>query len=192
MDESAAPAEPVPVRAKPRIPWLAALLCAASLVAAAWTWMRYSYAWEIAAEDFRDDGARNADRYVSVRCTVSRVGHAILVTHLSKLVHAQAHIPSLRFMECTAATDPSATFSVVVASDRAAAVGEEIVCSGRYVPHEGRFFFMPRSGEVLLFIDGATSRFHPASIAGIVVGAMGCFVFALYLRRWLRERKAAA
>jgi hypothetical protein len=38
----------------------------------------------------------------------------------------------------------------------------------------------------------AASRFHGASIAGIVVGAMGCFIFGLYLRRWLRERKAAA
>jgi hypothetical protein len=36
------------------------------------------------------------------------------------------------------------------------------------------------------------SRFHPASVAGLVVGAMGCFIFGLYLRRWLRERKAAA
>jgi hypothetical protein len=29
-------------------------------------------------------------------------------------------------------------------------------------------------------------------VACLVVGAMGCFVFGLYLRRWLRERKAAA
>jgi hypothetical protein len=36
------------------------------------------------------------------------------------------------------------------------------------------------------------SRFHGASIAGIVVGAMGCFIFGLYLRGWLRERKALA
>jgi len=31
-----------------------------------------------------------------------------------------------------------------------------------------------------------------ASIAGLVVGAMGCFVFSLYLPGWLRERKALA
>jgi hypothetical protein len=33
---------------------------------------------------------------------------------------------------------------------------------------------------------------HRASIAGLVVGAMGCFIFGLYLRRWLVERKALA
>jgi len=41
-------------------------------------------------------------------------------------------------------------------------------------------------------VDATASRFHPASIAGIVVGAMGIFIFGLYLRRWLRERKALA
>ncbi|MHC4251446.1 MAG: hypothetical protein ACYS9X_20190 [Planctomycetota bacterium] len=40
-------------------------------------------------------------------------------------------------------------------------------------------------------IDSRASRFHPASIAGIVVGAMGIFVFGLYLRRWVKERRAA-
>jgi hypothetical protein len=29
-------------------------------------------------------------------------------------------------------------------------------------------------------------------MAGLDVGAMGCFIFSLYLRRWLRERKALA
>jgi len=40
-------------------------------------------------------------------------------------------------------------------------------------------------------VDTIYSRFHPASVAGLAVGAMGCFIFGLYLRRWLRERKAA-
>ncbi|MHC5058658.1 MAG: hypothetical protein ACYTKD_28705 [Planctomycetota bacterium] len=31
-----------------------------------------------------------------------------------------------------------------------------------------------------------------SAVAGLVVGAMGCFIFGLYLRRWLRERKALA
>jgi len=41
-------------------------------------------------------------------------------------------------------------------------------------------------------VDTTASRFHPASIAGIVVGAMGVFVFVfgLYLRRWVKERRA--
>jgi len=36
------------------------------------------------------------------------------------------------------------------------------------------------------------SRFTSASIAGLAVGAMGIFIFGLYLRRWLRERTALA
>jgi len=36
-------------------------------------------------------------------------------------------------------------------------------------------------------MDASVVRF---AVAGIVVGLMGCFVFGLYLRRWLRERKA--
>jgi len=43
---------------------------------------------------------------------------------------------------------------------------------------------------VFVKIDARRSRFHPASIAGIVVGAMGVFIFGLYLRRWVKERRA--
>jgi len=46
-------------------------------------------------------------------------------------------------------------------------------------------------GLPLAIIDTTASRLHPTSIAGLVVGAMGCFILGLYLRRWLRERKAA-
>jgi hypothetical protein len=45
---------------------------------------------------------------------------------------------------------------------------------------------------VYAYLDTTASRFHGASIAGQIVGAMGCFIFGLYLRRWLRERKALA
>jgi len=41
-------------------------------------------------------------------------------------------------------------------------------------------------------IDARGSRFTGASIAGLVVGAMGVFIFGLYLRAWHRERKALA
>jgi hypothetical protein len=33
------------------------------------------------------------------------------------------------------------------------------------------------------------SRFTGASVAGLVVGAMGAFVFAVALRHWLGERR---
>jgi hypothetical protein len=47
-------------------------------------------------------------------------------------------------------------------------------------------------GRFSLATQLPASRFTGASVAGLVVGAMGCFIFALYLRRWLRERKALA
>jgi hypothetical protein len=42
---------------------------------------------------------------------------------------------------------------------------------------------------VTLAVDATASRFHPASIAGLVVGAMGAFVFAVALGHWLGERR---
>ena len=81
-------------------------------------------------------------------------------------------------------------------------------CGGEEVEHRhfyGRLALPPNgwgtvmySGHLQGLEEGApivraeASRFHAASVAGIVVGAMGCFVFGLYLRRWLRERKARA
>jgi len=41
-------------------------------------------------------------------------------------------------------------------------------------------------------VDASASRFHPASVGGLLVGMMGYLVFRLYLFAWLRERKALA
>jgi hypothetical protein len=43
-----------------------------------------------------------------------------------------------------------------------------------------------------LILHTTASRLTGASIAGLVIGAMGCSIFGLYLRRWLRERNALA
>ncbi|MHC4253463.1 MAG: hypothetical protein ACYS9X_30465 [Planctomycetota bacterium] len=39
-------------------------------------------------------------------------------------------------------------------------------------------------GPVVVLVDTTASRFTGASIAGLVVGAMGCFIFGLHVRRW--------
>jgi len=36
-------------------------------------------------------------------------------------------------------------------------------------------------------VDSTASRFHGASVAGLVVGAMGVFVLTVALRHWLKE-----
>jgi hypothetical protein len=57
----------------------------------------------------------------------------------------------------------------------------EVELQGRVVRHEGKRW-------TYALVDTTASRFHPASVAGLVVGAMGAFVFGLYLRRWMKER----
>ena len=44
----------------------------------------------------------------------------------------------------------------------------------------------PPSG---LLVDAVASRCHGGTIAGLVVGAMGAFVFTVALRHWLGERR---
>jgi len=41
-------------------------------------------------------------------------------------------------------------------------------------------------GVPVIAVDAAASRWTGASVAGLVVGAMGVLVFALYLRHWLK------
>jgi hypothetical protein len=41
------------------------------------------------------------------------------------------------------------------------------------------------------YLDTTASRFHPASVAGLAVGAMGVFIFLVALRDWLRRRRPA-
>ena len=75
---------------------------------------------------------------------------------------------------------------------------------GRYCPGPPRCKPEEWLGRVMVFsvledanvrweaeIDATASHFHPASIAGLLVGAMGVFVFAVALRHWLGQRRAA-
>ncbi|MHC4250321.1 MAG: hypothetical protein ACYS9X_14430, partial [Planctomycetota bacterium] len=43
-----------------------------------------------------------------------------------------------------------------------------------------------------IWLNATASRVTGESIAGLAVGAMGSLIFGLYLRAWLRERKALA
>jgi hypothetical protein len=59
---------------------------------------------------------------------------------------------------------------------------------------EDRTSVLRRRGRVKATVYGCHlargSRLHPASVSGLVVAAMGVFVFGLYLRRWAKERRA--
>jgi hypothetical protein len=59
---------------------------------------------------------------------------------------------------------------------------------------KGRLSFHESNGGLAYhgYLHVGGGRLTGSSIAGLVVGAMGCFIFGLYLRGWLIERKAAA
>jgi len=72
---------------------------------------------------------------------------------------------------------------------------------GEDVSYRGRLFVQRNTNENLdgttedfwfLFVDTSYGRISPESVAGQVVGAMGLMILGLYLRRWLRARKAFA
>jgi hypothetical protein len=83
-------------------------------------------------------------------------------------------------------------------SDTRWEVEDNIAVEGTLGEWEGRRilrarYIRPRPRDDIhphLYIGG--SRLHGASIAGLVVGAMGVFIFGLYFREWLRARKALA
>jgi hypothetical protein len=81
---------------------------------------------------------------------------------------------------------------VFVPSTQPFTTGEEVVLSGRVLLlASGASLAERHSCYWYLIIDTRISRFHLASVAGLVVGAMGVFVFGLYLRRWVKERGAS-
>ena len=121
----------------PRFPYVAALLCVACVGAAAWTWVRYSYCWDL---DLSIPWGPGAEK---------RFSGAYVRTYYDAAVRTgRLHVNNV---------------------------------SDDWLP--------PNTYEV--FVDEDASRLHGASVAGLVVGAMGVFVFAVALRHWLRERRSA-
>ncbi len=182
----------------PRFPYIAALLCAACLGAAAWTWMRYSYCWEIAPEDI-----------ASWRFSETSRGFA-----MGRFIRLRGALNGPAF------DLPNGTVEAVLYDPE---TGEPFA-GIRFVGHSadsnwwvtdstGRHIYLERgpqhvlhakadttfsgrergevtdTGLVRTFLDTTASRFTGASIAGLVVGAMGVFVFTVALRHWLGERR---
>ena len=211
------PAEPG--RKPQRFPYVAALLCAGCLGAAVWTWMRYSYAWDVtpsglgslAAESGpgrwpQDHGKWPEDIYVRVSGRI--VGPSKYGPHTVTLMdcgngrdpvdaHAHEHqgrrqdsrgqllqdmIPGRGLFLAIPAVECS-----FAKKNPAWRTGDKLSAHGRFVglysTVDGRFGWR---------IHAMSSRFTGASIAGLVVGAMGVFVFSVALRHWLNQRRAAA
>ncbi len=177
--------EPAPTPAFRRFPWIQLAFCLACLAMAGWTWMRYSYAWDVTPV-----GLYGSECSVAAASYVRVWGK----TRLDRL-----YVPTK--------AAPGAAYNVAVVDGDGQ---HEVFLTGVVDPRlrecwEGRLVwyyqthkqtaglspFQPDYWQMPA-IDVSASRFHPASVAGLVVGAMGCFIFGLYLRGWLRERKALA
>jgi hypothetical protein len=139
--------------------------------------MRYSYARDVKPSELGD-----SHNYCYVRCT-GYVSHRIASAErpagyeLNAAIMLFDALPGWNGVELTGHRH----LEVIATGDR----GPPVTLNGRYIRPHGSYLF----GSSLHVDEG---RFHPASVAGIVVGAMGVFIFGLYLRRWLRERKALA
>jgi len=159
--------------ARPRFPWVALTLCVASVGAAAWLWMEYSYVWDVTPHDIVAGTPPSGQggwvgRFVSVRCrarTINPAGSRIFLWW----------------------TDPSipeghgGVFPIEVITGQDPRADQQTEWIGRIVHQTDTYLF--------LAVDTTRSRLTGASIAGLVVGAMGVFVFTTAFLHWCRQRR---
>ncbi len=163
----------------PRFPIVGALLCAACLGAAGYLWMRYSYCWEAAAPAMAANERSWVLRYVQFSPEdVKR-----------NFKPSYDGTPLLRFREPVAGCrgeDTTVTVRLWPRGVASASRARGRLSAPRYFPrvnhHSG-------SADTFWDLNLRASRFHGASVAGLVVGAMGVFVFTVALRHWLGERR---
>ena len=175
----------------PKFPYVAAALCAACVGAAAWTWMRYSYAQLLSPRDLvREEsgmsfgavllGIRLEGAYVLVRGESSGSwdldGSPVVCLSDPSDRRRRVEVLLLGTRKRPVLQDKDEALAVHV-------VGTETTVTGRVVALDDG------SSVALLALSITASRFTGASIAGLVVGAMGVFVFTVALRHWLGERR---
>lgn len=162
--------------------------------------MRYSYAWRVTPrillegfEDWEQHGSRPEnpwhDCYVVVRGdTVASRGIVLGLVDVPPL-------PRVSIWDGQSSDQPDPhdrRFRVILVSNPdtdALAPLHEGTGTISNDTRRGRFIWQPINARVRQgLLDTSASRFHPTSVAGLVVAAFGTFVFALYLRRWMKER----
>ncbi len=162
----------------PRFPFIAAALCVACVGATGWTWMRYSYVWEMTPSELATN--RNEVRFHSLRDRYVYVrGQWLPGSQCSANQTARGRATLLDL------NDRSARIYVIWWPDAKLLRGQ-VAFTGRLIGWVNTSISPP---HYLLYILPNASRFHGASIAGLVVGAMGVFVFAVALRHWLGVRR---
>jgi hypothetical protein len=168
--------------------------------------MRFSYAWEVTPSQLADvkvsDMARWKGRYIHLRGIVSRQAR---VPEWKMTVVGVRDATQERFRAMALvpfATIPSRNEAVILGGRlwkgkdylttcRGELLWGKVVAPGNTPPSAATMELEDKTQDAICGLI-VVSRFHGASVAGLVVGAMGCFIFGLYLRAWLRERKALA
>jgi hypothetical protein len=172
-------------------PWIQLVFCLACLSMAAWTWMRYSYVWDLSASYIHDrteliyNGEWPAGACVRVEAEWSDRGawRALVLAG-----SGSADVP----VDATGTADIHG-----IATARWGRVGVDYIQDPGGLPigyEHARHVLTPEGYGRFVWpcVTVGAGRFTGESVAGLVVGAMGVFIFGLYLRRWLVERKALA
>jgi hypothetical protein len=154
-------------------PWVQLVFCLVCLGMASFLCIAHSFAWSYRADGARDFPGKGA--YAEV------VG---VVIGAQETADGHLLIVDAKPSEDRGGSDWKGPVTCLVpkgVSD-SLPIGTRAVLRGRRVDGVWARFH----------IDTSASRFVPESVAGLVVGAMGVFIFGLYLRAWLRGRKALA
>jgi hypothetical protein len=152
---------------------------------AVWTWMRYSYAWPTTPKALAQAGPEADGAYAQVSGLVQR-GAAYQPLDFWQHYHDLYVDESTDRFTVWESEELSSKYVVCWdVKGKTEAEGGRMSLVGRI--DFARFDDRAVGGPTML-VDA--SRFHPASVAGLVVAAFGTLVFALYLRRWIVERRA--
>ena len=165
--------------------------------------MRFSYAWSVTqrqlpsrvlaiGDDYREEYSDwPTGTLVSLRGTVVR----------RQPVRTYLRDGSSRLAKCAfvkklvkgewGIIDPPDVVLVELSEDAPCPINEDAEFIGRIRVVQAEVDITPgaKLHYRICMLDTATPRFHGASIAGLVVGAMGVFVFAVALRHWLGARR---
>jgi hypothetical protein len=164
-----------------RFPYIPAAICAACLVVAGWTWMRYSWAWD-ATTIPADRVPVLHGRYVVVHGQVERAGSSDSAD-VAAVLHGHSGVVHVGPGGTTLWTLP------LVGATTSADGGKDGAICGRLVLMDSLpipFTDAPAPPHVALDVRASRVTWH--SITGLVVGALGIGVFMLFVRRWLTQR----
>jgi hypothetical protein len=157
--------------------------------------MRYSYAWDVTGRDFWSEGpAALSDSSPGIRVIGSETSGTVdfffdpaLLGRYVRTTGPASHwgrgTPISSYgRHVLVALDDDRLFFYLQLTDQ---LEETEMREGMETAVRGRAILLLEGPAV----DATASRFTGASVAGLVVGAMGLFVFTVALRHWLGERR---